>query len=1221
MKKEPIAIVGIGAMFPGSEDVAAYWNNSLDAKCFIREIPEEFWELNEFYDPDPSVPDKTYSKMAGVLNPVEFNPMEFGIPPKTMQSISVEQIYGLALARQALIDAGLYGKDAKEYDKTRTGVIMSASVGKNVYQLTAKTNAPLMGNFMRNYNVPEQIVKEVIKNYKNGIIEWDEACNPGYLSNVVSGRIANRFNFRGTTCNIDAACAGSLAAVKFACQELLVGDCDIMIAGGITLDISNITFVSFCKTPALSKSDQIRPFDANADGMLLGDGAGAVVLKRLSTAEADGDRIYAVIEGIGSSSDGQEKSIFSPSKEGQVMAVTRAMKNAEVTPQQIGMIEAHGTGTLVGDTCEAQSMSEIFKDISKDERSIVIGGCKGQTGHMRLAAGIASLIRATLAIYHKQFVPSVGCDTLNPTLEKSPFYVCKKPLPWIVNNKRPERYATVSAFGFGGTNYNLILKEHKSDYGEAYRYTNVPHPIILAAENREMLQKELQDFITAVKESPEEIYKKEYTYRKIDDSWNRIGFAASTVEQAMNKAEFAMKMLQKSENVIWNLKGIMYADSAWNSDAGVTALFSGQGSQYRNMLSDVTGTYPEMRQSMTLADNELLQSKLKPISDIVYAKAWSDEEKERADALLIQTQYTQPALAAAEAGLYKVMHNRGFVPDSLIGHSFGELVAIYASGAYDEKTLMKLAVARGTSMAQSATGFRQTGMTAVKHNYNYVKNLIKDFEGVYIANQNSPEQIIMAGSISVLESVEEKATQEGTKIKRLKVSSAFHTPFMDKARISFGKVLDSMKFGKIVTPVISNYTAKEYKGTQDIQENLKKQLVKPVLFQDCIETAYKTGSRIFVEIGPGQVLKGLADSCLSQKDNIITISVDSTSDDSMLHLETALVSLAVLGLPIVPDKYRKRISEEVLIKKKKNTYTVPPTYFYLPETKKKLIEAKNKKMSEPWLDVKQEEHKKQPQEEDVNITDVMQKAIQHSKFINSEKEIDDMNKYDAMYEIQKVNANVIREYVKFQNDQFEQIKDLLNTNQIKTDGDKKLLFDYVSSFQDNCLNALRAYFGGSEVQMEAEAYEDTEKISPKQAEVTCEEDFTEEIKSVVEEVKAESPKQEPEKKEVIQVSEEEIKKLVISTIAEITGYPEDMLDAEMTLEGDLGIDSIKRLELFSNINDQLGNIFGQDDMVTLAVVQSIQECVDIIKAIKEDPDHVVWTEEDLEVAKTQLSEE
>lgn len=1204
MKNESIAIVGIGAIFPGADHFVDFWNNSLESKCFVQEVPEKFWSKEMFYDPDPTAKDKTYSKNAGIVGNVEFNPMEFGIPPKTMQSISVEQIYGLVLARQALIDAGLYGKDANAYDKTRTGVIMSAAVGKNAYQLSTRTNASLFENFMRNCNIPEEIIQEVIKNYKDGMLGWSEASNPGYLANVVSGRIANRFDLKGTTCSVDAACASSLAAVKFACQELLVGDCDIMIAGGVNLDLTNTSFVSFCKTPAISKTDKIRPFDKDADGMILGDGTGAVVLKRLSTAKDSNDRIYALIEGIGSSSDGQEKSIFSPSQKGQVLAVRRAMEKAEVRSEQIGLIEAHGTGTAVGDTCEAKSMMEIFGETECKERSIVMSGCKGQIGHLRLAAGIASLIHATLSLYHKQFLPATGCEELNDTLRDSIFHVCKKPMPWIINQKRPVRYATVSAFGFGGTNYSLVLKEYESDYSGEYRYTAIPKGILLEAQTKEALVETLQLFITDLQESKNNLLKAQYTYRKLDDNYMRIGFAAFNADEAIEKAVFAIKMLQKSDKEVWCIKGILFAANSWKQQCKVSALFSGQGSQYCNMLSSITGAYPEMREAFTIADNEMIRHGQIPISDIVYPKAWSKDELDIKEALLKQTQYTQPALASIEAGIFKTLKARGFVPDFCIGHSFGELVALYAAGAYQEENLMRLAYVRGASMEKCVEDSIATGMAAVKADYFSVKKMLQGMKDIYIANQNSPEQIIVAGSEEALTDLMERGEKNAIKMKRLNVSAAFHTPYMANAKELLGEELKKIALQPLKKGIFSNYTAKEYQDANEVVENLMEQLVNPVLFEDNIKNAYKNGSRIFVEIGPGSVLKGLVKKCLSDKDDIVVLSIDSRENE-LLQLETTLAFLAALGLSIVPDCYEKQLSDEVIIKKKKNTYSVPPTFFVLSDELKRLKEAQSKKADFSLFSMDKQECP--------IVKDEINEAVQQEyKKISKKKGIKEMNKYDAMYEIQKVNAGVVADYVKFQREQFQQVKELLNSSFVNTEENKRLLFNYVANFQNNCLDAVRAYFNGQEYGNENDDFEEEDEKSNVEAEVK----------------KIETPKiVEDEKKIAISktdaavekdgMSREEIKKLVMETIANVTGYPDDMLDEEMSLEGDLGIDSIKRLELFSSINDELGGIFGQDDMVTLTVVQTIEDSIDLIKQIKDDPNHVAWSKEDIDVAKTQ----
>jgi len=1191
MKKEAIAIVGIGTIFPGSQNYASFWNNSLDAKCFIQEIPKDFWSIEDFYDLDPLATDKTYSKMAGVLNSVDFDPIEFGISPKSMQSIGVDQLYGLVLARQALIDAKLYGKNAKAFDKTRTGVIMAASVSKNVYQLSARTNAVQMKQFMRNCNIPTQIIDEVIKNYKNGITGWEEDSNPGYLANVVSGRIASRFDFSGTTCSVDSACASGLTAVKFAAQELMLGNCDVMLAGGITLDLSNVTFVSFCKTPALSQSDCIRPFDSRADGMLLGDGAGAVVLKRLSTAEADGDRIYAVIEGLGSSSDGREKSIFSPNKRGQTLAINRALEAARVKPEQIGMIEAHGTGTLVGDSCEIEALKEVFGNVNQEERSLVLGGSKGQTGHMRLAAGIANLIRASLAIYHKQFLPTVGCEQLNENLEQSIFSVCQKPYPWIVNKNQPVRYACVSAFGFGGTNYNAIIREYQQEHMEPYRYSNLPQGIILWGSGKEALLKEIEAFIRALKSNPQNLYASQYTYRKMKGADNRIGFAVRSVREAIEKAEYAIKVLRKEEKEFWHIKGIVYIKKKWIQNVKIVALFPGQGSQHHNMLADIAGAYPEMRKILMLIDNELIDKGLDPVSNMIYAKTWSAQEDEQITSKLQETQYTQPALGAIEAGLYEIMKSRGFSADMLIGHSFGELTALYVANAFDQTAFIQLAVARGRYMSECSKEVKETGMMAIKESSAYVKRLIASFEDVYIANQNSPEQTIIAGTKTNMEKIGKIAHKEGIQTLLLNVSAAFHTPFMKNAQGKIEKNLSKLNIHKPTIPVYANCKAKEYTSAKTVLSNLSNQLIKPVLFQKSVENAYDNGGRVFIEIGPGNVLTGLTKKCLVHKEECMVISTAS-GEDSLLQLESAFTYLSVLGLPIEMDRYSKKVDVEIENTKTKHSYSVPSTYFYLPETKKELIEARDKKMKQTRIG----------------------KAIYKDL-----EENDDMNKYDAMYEIHKLNTAVVEGYVKGQNGQLEQIEKLLGGESFKTDEDRKLLFKYATNSQDHCLDALKIYFEGQSGFDKIEDVKTEEVVEQVSLNQVSERAFH---KSEMQSEKSEeevhidiNPPVEKLPELTKEIDREAIKKLVISTIVEITGYPDDMLEIDMELEGDLGIDSIKRLELFSNINDKLGHIFGQEDMVTLAAVQTINECIDIIKSVQEDPNHTVWSQEDIDVVK------
>ncbi|MDR0490634.1 MAG: hypothetical protein LBH28_05245, partial [Oscillospiraceae bacterium] len=313
---KPIAIVGIGAIMPDAMQLSEYWSNILAGKDSIREIPEKYWRIEDFYDPDPSARDKSYGYKGGIVGDIEFDSVGYGIPPTAMESISVEQLYALVVARQALLDADMIGRNSKHFNREKTGVVIAASIGKNAFSYSRREDIPRTRKILRNSGIPEPVVERVIQRLTDIELEWTENSEPGFLANVTAGRIANRFDLHGTNCAVDAACASGVAALKIAFGELQSGDCDVVLAGGVNLDMTATAFISFCKTPAISKSNASRPLDADTDGMLLGDGVAMVVLKRLDDAERDGDRIYAIVKSVGSSGDGRAKSIFAPSPEG-----------------------------------------------------------------------------------------------------------------------------------------------------------------------------------------------------------------------------------------------------------------------------------------------------------------------------------------------------------------------------------------------------------------------------------------------------------------------------------------------------------------------------------------------------------------------------------------------------------------------------------------------------------------------------------------------------------------------------------------------------------------------------------------------------------------------------------------------------------------------------------------------------------------------------------------
>ncbi|MEC7131474.1 MAG: beta-ketoacyl synthase N-terminal-like domain-containing protein, partial [SAR324 cluster bacterium] len=379
------------------------------------EIPESRWKIEDYFDEDQNVPDKSYSKRGGFIPDVDFNPMDFGIPPNILEVTDSSQLLGLLTAKNALEDSG-YG-EAKEDLLDRTGVILGVTAGmKLMGSLTARLQYPIWERVLQRSGFSEKDTARLIERMKKAYVRWEENSFPGLLGNVIAGRIANRMNLGGTNCTVDAACASSLSAMKMAISDLNEHRADMMITGGVDSDNSPFMYMCFSKTPAFTADVKVKPFDADSKGIMIGEGLGMVILKRLEDAERDGDRIYSVIRGIGTSSDGRFKSIYAPRSSGQAKALRRAYQDAGFEPESVGLIEAHGTGTTAGDLAEFEGLKEVFSENNDKKQHIALGSVKSQIGHTKAAAGIAGLIKTSLSLHHKTLPPTINIETPNPKL-------------------------------------------------------------------------------------------------------------------------------------------------------------------------------------------------------------------------------------------------------------------------------------------------------------------------------------------------------------------------------------------------------------------------------------------------------------------------------------------------------------------------------------------------------------------------------------------------------------------------------------------------------------------------------------------------------------------------------------------------------------------------------------------------------------------------------------
>ncbi|MCK5913153.1 MAG: polyketide synthase, partial [Desulfuromusa sp.] len=367
-------------MYPQADNAGKFWTNIKNRVDAITEVPESHWRAEDYYDEDPKVADKVYAKLGGFLSPVEFNPMEYGILPNAIEAIDTAQLLGLLTVEQALKDAG-YGAE-KDFDHEQVSVILGITgTLELVVPLGARLGYPRWKEALADAGVEPELAADVIKRISDSYVPWQENSFPGLLGNVVAGRISKHFNFGGTNCTVDAACGSSLSALNLAILELSSGRSDMAVTGGIDTFNDIFMYTCFSKTPALSPSGHARPYSADSDGTTLGEGLGIVVLKRLADAERDGDNIYAVVKGIGASSDGRGSAIYEPNAQGQAKALRRAYQQGDITPETVELIEGHGTGTKVGDAVEVAALHEVFGQAEKPW--CALGSIKSQIGHAK----------------------------------------------------------------------------------------------------------------------------------------------------------------------------------------------------------------------------------------------------------------------------------------------------------------------------------------------------------------------------------------------------------------------------------------------------------------------------------------------------------------------------------------------------------------------------------------------------------------------------------------------------------------------------------------------------------------------------------------------------------------------------------------------------------------------------------------------------------------------
>ncbi|MBB6107928.1 polyketide-type polyunsaturated fatty acid synthase PfaA [Mucilaginibacter lappiensis] len=862
-----VAIVGMACIFPEAKNIEEYWRNIILGKDCVTEVPDERWNKALYYDPASTADDMSHSKWGGFIPKIDFDPLEFGIPPQSLAAIEPTQLLTLLVAKQAMENAGYSNGN---FDRDNVSVIIGAEGGNDLANSYS----------FRGYY--KQVFGEIPPEVDAALPKTTEDSFPGILANVISGRVTNRMDFGGRNFTVDAACASSLAAIDLACQELFLEKSDMVLAGGADLHNGINDYLMFSSTHALSRKGRCATFDGEADGIALGEGVAMIVLKRHEDALRDGDRVYAVIKGVGGSSDGKALGLTAPRKIGQVRALERAYEQAGITPSLLGLVEAHGTGTVVGDKTELSALTDMLNQSGALAGQTHLGSVKTQIGHTKCAAGLAGLIKASLAVYHGIKPPTIHLKTPNGFYnpETSPFAFHTEAGLWMDD----KRYAGVSAFGFGGTNFHAVIESSGPSSVQNPVLTSWPSELFVFRGDTYDEAKTKLNSVKALLEINGNINLRDIAFSLATANTKpvQLSIVADNADDLMMKVELALSGIESKDTYIVK-----------KQEGKVAFMFPGQGSQRINMARDLFVVFPAMR---------TLLKQYPEYEKVLFPNAAFDPElvKDQKEAIK-DTRMAQPLLGIVDLALANFLKNMGIEPDMVAGHSYGELPALCFAGAFDESELVNLSAKRAQSILDAVVDGDAGAMIAVNATQDELQKIISGLKDVYPVNYNSPLQCVLAGTTPAIHNLMETLKTAKISARKLEVACAFHSPLVARSKELYTEVIAGVNFNDLNLPVWSNTTAAAYPvKANEIKERLTDHLVKPVKFVEEVQQMYAAGARIFIEVGPGKVLTGLTKACLG-KDEVLLFAEDN-SRNKLTHLLCMLADYMATGRNIHIEK-------------------------------------------------------------------------------------------------------------------------------------------------------------------------------------------------------------------------------------------------------------------------------------------------------------------------------
>ncbi|MEV8341369.1 SDR family NAD(P)-dependent oxidoreductase [Streptomyces niveus] len=1179
-------------MVPGATDAAGYWRILTGGRDLMTEVPSSRWRVTDHYDPDPAAPDKTYARRGAFLPEVDFDPLEYGVPPANLAATDTSQLLALMVADQVLTDAG----GLSDLDRDRVGVVLGAASLELLPHMYGRAHRPMWLKGLRESGLAEAEAQAVCDRISAQFRPWRESTFPGLLGNVVSGRIANRFDLHGTNHTTDAACASSLAALSTAVGELAVGRADLVISGGVDTGNDIGMFLCFSKTPALSRTGDCRPFSDAADGTMLGEAVVMYALKRLSDAERDGDRVHAVIRGIGTSSDGKGTAIYAPLPDGQARALRRAYEEAGYGPRTVELVEAHGTGTKAGDTAELTALRAVFEESGRGAAQsggsggqwCAIGSVKSQIGHTKCAAGAAGLLKAVMALHHKVLPPTIKVDRPTPaaTDPDGPFYVNTEVRPWVRSADHPRR-ASVSSFGFGGSNFHVTLEEFVPSGTPARvppRHRSAPSELVLFSGGSVADLVQLESY----GDRPLAALARESQGAFSPTDPVRLAVVATDTGDLREKYARALALIRQRPGTAFSApNGVRYA-SGDPAPGRLAFLFPGQGSQYVGMGAGLAMLAPAAQAVWDRLGGATFDGR--PLHRLVFPPpAFTDEERAAQAARLAATEWAQPALAVHALASLAVLRGLGVRPDCVAGHSFGELVALHCAGALDADALVALARRRGELM-RDAAGVRGA-MLAVAADREHVAEVLAggEFGDLWPANLNSPRQTVLSGTEEAVARAEKSFAAEGVDTRRLATSTAFHSPLVAPAGEPLAEFLRAVPVAEPRIEVYGNADAAPYPASPgEVRRRIADHLASPVRFQDQIEAMYAAGVRTFVEVGAGTALTGLVGQILGDREHaaVPLDRADRADPSGVGTLHTALGELAVRGVPLDFDPLWAPYGPPgTSVKEREPRMTVQISganygQLYPPRTED----------GAPQVPAPMPEPVAAP---------VLPELVVPAPV--AAPELDPEPAYSAQVDAAEGG---------FGPEWYAAVESVQRQTAEAHAACQRMLTDSHMAFLRMTETTLAAMLGAQGVGIVPDAPAPTAPLplprssaprrAPVPAAVSAPATPSPAAVRVPEAVPVAVTTVTPTA-EAAPLPAPELEELLLSVVAQLTGYPAEMLNVDMELEADLGVDSIKRVEILSAVRREVGDV-ATGDIGQLGKLRTLREIVDALTMTGRPPE-------------------